>query len=129
MNALSDDRFYDLSEPEIRRLTTSEAYEYESNFRRERLLCVSYEGGDFPIYRPPLPEWLFDHNKIEVIRREIETEKDESLKCAGCGKYLGDNNSIIKDGPHAGARPTDLTTYCEKTKHQEAVIIVSHGEL
>lgn len=44
-----------------------------------------------------------------------------SLHCAGCGKYLGDNNDLITSGPHMGARPTDLTTLCEVTGKQEAV--------
>lgn len=44
------------------------------------------------------------------------------LYCAGCGKYLGDNNALITSGPHTGARPTDLTTFCEVTGKQEAVI-------
>lgn len=43
------------------------------------------------------------------------------LYCRACGLYLGDNNAPIKDGPHAGKRPTDLTQYCLETGRQEEV--------
>lgn len=45
-----------------------------------------------------------------------------SLHCVACGKYLGDNNDLITSGPHMGARPTDLTVFCEKTGKQESVV-------
>ncbi len=45
-----------------------------------------------------------------------------SLHCVACGKYLGDNNSLITSGPHMGARPTDLTVFCEITGKQESVV-------
>lgn len=44
------------------------------------------------------------------------------LYCAACSKTLGNNNDPIKDGPHAGARPSDLTTYCEQTGRMEMVM-------
>lgn len=44
------------------------------------------------------------------------------LYCEACGVYLGGNNEPIKEGPHAGARPTDLTQYCLETGQQESVI-------
>lgn len=47
------------------------------------------------------------------------------LRCTACGKYLGDNNALITTGPPMGARPTDLTQFCELTGKQEAVIDAS----
>jgi hypothetical protein len=55
-------------------------------------------------------------------------EHKASLHCAACGKYLGDNNALITSGPHAGARPTDLTVFCEQTKQQEFVVD-AHAEI
>jgi hypothetical protein len=44
------------------------------------------------------------------------------LFCGGCDRYLGDNNEPVKNGPHAGARPTDMTVSCEVTGKQEQVV-------
>ena len=46
------------------------------------------------------------------------------LRCAGCLKYLGDNNAIIASGPHAGARPTDTKVFCYETKKKESVFAI-----
>lgn len=53
----------------------------------------------------------------------INSSGGVKLVCAACGEHLGDNNAPIKDGPHAGPRPTDLTAYCRKTNKHEKVIL------
>lgn len=47
-----------------------------------------------------------------------------SLVCERCGRGHGDNNALITDGPHRGARPTDLTVYCEVSGRQERVVLM-----
>lgn len=45
------------------------------------------------------------------------------LECAYCGQPLGDNNEPIREGPHKGLRPTDLTAYCAASGRDEQVVI------
>lgn len=72
------EKFYDLSERDtIREVSASEAYEYGSD--RGRFLIVSYQGGEFPTYRAPLPEHMDNLYQIEKARLLIEDASDEPI--------------------------------------------------
>lgn len=85
--------------------------------------------GSMPVHQPSgnvcqkyiQPAMLDALKKAKMIREQ--TAKPISLHCAACGKYLGDNNDPIQDGPHKGARPTDMTQHCDSTGRQEGVVL------